>query len=241
MRVYACGCSLTYGDELQDPTNNAWPMLLGKKFDADVINDAKCGGSNYRTLYQVIKHTQNNYDLYLVAWSEYCRFTFYGKDNSQINFTPSLSNDLNQKEFFYKEWGKILYSHWYNDLYAFKTWLQQIIQLQKILADTNYIMINSQENNLSKWLAPKDTFINSVKELVCFDSMNDDQLFDEYNEIQYYISLIDTSKFYQWNKFSITDLCRSFPCGPRAHILEQGHQHLADLIYQYVQNKISHS
>ena len=45
--------------------------------------------------------------------------------------------------------------------------------------------------------------INSVKELINFSVMTDEQIIDEYKEIQYYISLIDFSKFYRWNEFYI--------------------------------------
>ena len=136
---------------------------------------------------------------------------------------------------------EMIKQEWYNDLFAFKIWLQQIIQLQKLLENRNYLMINTFENNLDLWLVPKDRFIEKIKHLINFDSMDDDQIFDEFNEIQYYISLIDTSKFYRWKEFHIGQLCSQFKCGPRGHFLEEGHTYLADLIYNYVQNKISNS
>ena len=64
--------------------------------------------------------------------------------------------------------------------------------------------------------------------------MNNDQIFEEYKEIQYYISLIDFSKFYMWNEFYIMQLKSTFPIGPRGHMLEQGHAHLANLVYKHL-------
>ena len=95
-------------------------------------------------------------------------------------------------------------------------------------------MINTMHNNMDKWFAPKGQFIDSVRELINFDIMTNEQIFDEYNEIQYYIQLIDTSMFYNWNKFYIQDLCKKFPCGPNGHILEDGHTHLAELLYNHL-------
>jgi hypothetical protein len=95
-------------------------------------------------------------------------------------------------------------------------------------------MINTMENYLSKWCAPEDQFIDSVKNLINFDTMNDEQIIDEYKEIQYYISVIDFSKFYKWNEFYITQLTSKFPCGHNGHLLEQGHEHLAELLHNYV-------
>ena len=235
MRIYACGCSFTYGDELTNPITSAWPTVLANKLNATIYNDAISGGTNNRTVYRTIKNTQDNYDLDLIAWTTYRRFTFYKSDNNvEVNFNPQLKQELYSTEKFYREWGGTLYKHWYNELYAFKLWLQQIIQLQKVLVDKKFLMINTTENNLSKWLVSEAQFINSVQELINFDLMNDQQIIDEYNEIQYYISLIDFSKFYNWNEFYITQLCSQFKCGLGGHILEQGHEHLAELLYNYV-------
>lgn len=54
--IYSCGCSFTYGDELKDPSESAWPMLLGKKLNKTVDNFAVSGGTNQRTVYHTIKH-----------------------------------------------------------------------------------------------------------------------------------------------------------------------------------------
>jgi len=238
MRIYACGCSFTYGDELKNPNKSAWPARLAEKLSASIDNNAINGGTNTRTVYQTIKNTQENYDLYLISWTTYSRFTFYKSDNNfETNFNINLKHSLYGNEKFYCNWGNDLYKYWYNELFAFKLWLQQIIQLQQILKDKKYLMLNTMENNLSKWLAPKESFINSVTELINIDLMNDKQIIDEYKEIQYYISLIDFSKFYRWNEFCISDLCKNFPCGPNGHILEEGHDQLANLIHQHICSK----
>ena len=236
MRIYACGCSFTHGDELED-RNKAWTTQLAKLLDSTVDNHAASGGSNHRTVYHTIKNL-TNYNYYFISWTDYSRYTFYKSDNNhETNFNINLSHGLYGKEKFYRSWGAELYHTWYNELFAFKLWLQQIIQLQHTLKDKSYLMINAMPNNLKLWTAPREKFIDSVKNLITFDLMTDEQIFDEYNEIQYYINLIDTSKFYRWNEFHIAELCDRFPCGPGGHILEQGHEHLANLIYQHLCSK----
>jgi hypothetical protein len=235
MKIYVCGCSFTYGDELENPQADAWPVILANMLNATVNNDAMNGGSNTRTVYRTIKSLKDNYDYYLVAWTTYSRFTFYNtQTNFEVNFNVRLKHDLLQSKSFYTAWGRTLYKHWYNELFAVKLWLQQIIQLQKVLDTQNYIMINTSSNNLSSWLTGIDNFIQSIKELINYDIMNDDQILDEYKEIQYYLSLIDVSKFYRWNDFYIQQLCSEFECGPGGHILNEGHQHLAKLLYQHI-------
>jgi hypothetical protein len=235
MKIYANGCSFTYGDELINPAADAWPTLLANKLHSSVVNDAISGGTNYRTLYRTIKNIKEDYDLCLIAWTDYSRFTVYkSDDNFEINFNTNLKHTMYQNTDEFKKWGLTFYKHWYNELYAFKLWLQQIMQLQSLLKNKNYVMINTMPNNLSNWTADKDQFIKSVKNLINIDSMNDKQIFDEYDEINYYIDSIDLSKFYQWNAFYITQLCSDFPIGVDGHILEQGHQHLAKLLYDHI-------
>lgn len=235
MKIYSVGCSFTFGDELQDPQLSAWPYLLAKKLNASITNDAVSGGTNQRTVYRTIKNSVNDYDLFIIAWTTYTRFTFYKSDNNfEINFNPQLINKIYQDEKYFKDWGSILYKIYFNELFAFKLWLQQIINLQMFLKNKPYLMINTFSNNLKDWLAGAGEFIESIKSFINFDLMNDEQIFEEYNEIQYYVNCIDTDKFYKWNDFSILQLQNTFPCGPSGHILEQGHIHLADLIYNHL-------
>ena len=237
MKIYANGCSLCYGAELQSPQDSSWPALISKHVQGTLVNRAIEGGTNQRTVYHTIKDIKDNYDLYLIAWTQYSRFTFYKSEtNFEVNFTSNLNHSLFSNESFYKDWGHTLYKHWYNELFAFKLWLQQIIQLQQILKDKNYLMINAFPNDLLNWLAPKDSFISSVKNLINFELMNDEQIIDEYNEIQYYISLIDTSKFYRWDDFSIQKFVydEKFPVGPGFHDLEEGHKTLSNLIIDHL-------
>lgn len=235
--IYTNGCSFTFGDELTSH-DDAWPYLLAKKLNVGVFNDAVSGGTNYRTLYQTTKHIFNTFDLYIIAWTTNTRYTFYKSDNNfEINFNPHLKNDRYGDQYFYSNWGKVLYQHWHNELYSFKLWLQQIIHLQAILEKRkkNYLMINTMPNNLSNWLESKDRFIDSTKHLLNFDLMTDEQIFTEFQEINHYVSCIDTEKFYKWNKFSIIELTNSFPIGPGGHFLKQGHEHLANLLADYIQ------
>jgi hypothetical protein len=208
MRIYANGCSFTYGDELESPSTTAWPALVADHHGAKLINDAVSGGTNARTVYRTIKYLQEDFDLYLIALTTDTRFTVYKSDNNfEINFNPQLKNILYGNDDFYRTWGKTYYTTWYNQLYAFKLWLQQIIQLQAVLGNRQYLMINTMSNSLNKWTAEWPNFIDQVKSMINFDIMDDDQIFAEYKEIQYYVKQIDVSKFYKWNQFAIQDLC----------------------------------
>jgi hypothetical protein len=237
MKIYVNGCSFTYGDELITPATSSWPALLAQKLNAEVVNDAVSGGTNYRTVYRTIKNSKEDFDLYIIAWTTYARFTFYKSNNNfEINFNPQLKNNIYGSENFYTAWGETLYKVWYNELYSFKLWLQQIIQLQAVI-DKPLLMINTMHNNIAKWFSPNDTFISNTKSLINFDIMPDEEILAEYEEIQYYSSLIDKNNFYNWGRFYIMQLCDQFPCGPGGHILESGHQCLSELIYKHLCSK----
>ena len=86
---------------------------------------------------------------------------------------------------------------------------------------------DNSNNFSSSWLE----FNNNIKDLVCFDVMNDEQLYQEHIEIQKYIAEIDMACYYSINNFHITDLHLQYPVGDTGHLLDEGHQHLADRLY----------
>jgi hypothetical protein len=98
--------------------------------------------------------------------------------------------------------------------------LQRLFESEK----KSYVMINSTSNNLDRWSSGWQNFNNSVKSLLCFEYMDDNQLYLEHKEIQHLISLIDTSRFVGWNQWCLTDQCRYYPTGKTGHLLEQGHK-----------------
>jgi hypothetical protein len=244
MRLYFNGCSFTHGDELANPRQDSWPSLISSNLKVDFLNDAVSGGTNYRTIYKTIQNI-NQYDYFIIAWTSYTRFTEYNPvDNFEINFNPMLnldaslhySNDLKENYSKFVDYGTLYYKHWFNELFEFKKWLQQIILLQSFFKSNNkpYLMLNTASNNLPAWLQPQEKFINATKHLLdFFDYLNDDQLLNEHLQIQELHSMIDTSTFIEWNSWSIRDLCSSYPCGPGGHILEDGHQAVANKVVKY--------
>lgn len=231
MMLWATGCSHTFGDDLEDKTT-AWPFLLADKLHLQCVNNAVSGGSNDRIMYEVVKADPSS--LVVISWSYIERFTRYNHVNYQINFNPQLCHHLLGNEDSYKQYGKMHYAHWHNELYAFKLWLQQIIFVQTFFKNHNqpYIMFNAAYNRYDRYTVPRHEFNNSVRELVCFDQMNDRQLEAEYNEIEKYTEIIDYTCFYDMN-FHITDLHSKFKTGETGHLLEEGHEEIAQRIYEF--------
>ena len=245
MNFYFNGCSFTYGDELKNLELDCWPALVAKNQQANFVNDAVSGGTNYRTVYKTL-HNINKFDCFFIAWTDYNRFTEYNPvDNYEINFNPHLkintslhvSDDLKINYWKFKDYAEIYYKHWQNELFNFKTWLQQIIFLQILFEKYHkkYVMINTFSNNLEHWLQPKHNFISAVRHLFpFFDNFSDDQLLDEHEQIQKLCGMIDTSRFIGWNDFCIRNLPENIARGPQGHILEDGHKLVAEkILYHY--------
>jgi len=229
--LWATGCSHTYGDDLQDKSS-AWPYLLAKKLGMSCNNNAVSGGSNERVLYESVKF--NTCELAVVAWTYKERFTRYDNlNNFQINFNPSLAHTEYSNLYYFNQYGKLHYAHWSNTLYEFKIWLQQIIVLQKYFESKSqrYLMLNAAQNNYNAFSSSWLEFNNNIKDLVCFDAMNDEQLYQEHIEIQKYIDEINMKCYYSINNFHITDLHNVYPVGKTGHLLDEGHQHLANRLY----------
>ena len=229
--LWATGCSHTYGDDLQDKSS-AWPYLLAKKLGMSCNNNAVPGGSNERILYESVKF--NTCELAVVAWTYKERFTRYDNlNNFQINFNPSLAHTEYSDLYYFNQYGKLHYAHWSNTLYEFKIWLQQIIVLQKYFESKSqrYLMLNAAQNNYNAFASSWLEFNNNIKDLVCFDVMNDEELYQEHIEIQKYIDEINMKCYYSINNFHITDLHNVYPVGKTGHLLDEGHQHLANRLY----------
>jgi len=236
MRLYFNGCSHAYGTDLDAPKTQSWPAILAKETNCDFLNDAVSGNSNDQIMYRAIKHA-NQFDKLYIAWTYLERFTRYRSDNNHtVNFNSHLSNTLYSRDPDFINYGKIHYAAWHNQLYSFKLWLQNIILLQRYLESLNklYVMVNADNNNIDRWTTAWSNFNSSVQSLLCFDLMNDDQLYQEHEEIQQLLTQINFDHYIGWNTWWITK--DPFPLGPTGHYLSQGHQHVVQYILKHDTN-----
>jgi hypothetical protein len=238
MKLYFNGCSHTHGDDLEHPEISAWPAVFAKMLGCDFVNYAVSGNSNDRIKYQTIKHYAD-FDKFYIAWTYTSRFTRYRGDNNYVvNFNPNLKNKHYGDTAEFQQYGKLHYSFWFNELYAFKIWLQDIILLQRFFESIKkpYVMINSENNLINRWTVDWKDFNNSVKLLLCFDHMNDEQLYQEHTEIQNLLKQINFSHYIGWNAWWLTKFNLEYPTGPTQHLLEQGHRAIAEYILKYDTN-----
>jgi len=236
MRLYFNGCSHTYGDDLALPATQSWPAVLSGHVGCEFVNDAVSGNANDHIMYQTIKNA-SQFDKIYIAWTYLERFTRYRQDNNYVvNFNPILTNQLYGRDAAFVDYGKMHYATWYNDLYSFKLWLQNIILLQRYLESLNkpYVMVNADNNLVDRWTTAWPEFVSSVQSLLCFDLMNDDQLYQEHQEIQMLLSQINFDHYIGWNSWWLTK--DPFAKGATGHYLSLGHEHIAKYILEHDTN-----
>ena len=241
MRILTHGCSHTYGDDLED-RNLSWPVQLSDRMNAELDNLSCSGCSNQRIVHETVKVTADqHYDLVVIAWSHFERFSRCRNDNRHIvDFNPgTVQHALYKNTPEYEDYAKLHYTYWSDSVYQFEQWIQQILFLQSWFKQNQipYVMLNGAYNYYDKFICHRDQFNKNIQPFTCFDQINDQQLDCMHKELQQLTSCIDLCYYYQINSFAITDLHQTHAVGPTNHLLEQGHTEVAELVYTYAKNQ----
>lgn len=211
MSILTVGCSFTQGEELLTPTQSAWPAVLGKLNNQTVKNMGMGGSSNERIFRLVIEETSKQlYDLVVVQWSEPSRLeVWWDRANGPVNVNVN-SNYSKMAEF---DWLKTYYQKHYNDTWAHKKWLTQILALQGYLKsiDQPYAMVG----------------LSGIEE----KPNNED-----WNSLTYLRDQVDTKYYPGWPYEGIYVWQGDCPRGPKGHPLELGHERIAEKINEHIRN-----
>lgn len=216
MRLLTVGDSFTYGAELSgtlcgplEPHEKAWPNLLAKKLGYTLTNLARPGSGNTRMIRLAITEL-NNYDLVIVAWSHFARVE-WADQKGIYDMWPGCSVTPHSTV---APWRKYLIdhiSHHYDDNYLYRQYLLNIILTQNFLKSQNkrYLMLDSFGNHQSN---ARMTFSNQ-------------SLLDQ----------IDKTYYLGWPNESMMEWTYKTPQGPGGHFLHQGHEQVAEKIYQHME------
>jgi hypothetical protein len=240
MKLYFNGCSSTYGDELEDPATEAWPVLVAKHHGCEFLNDAVPGGSNLRTWSKTIANL-DHYDQFYIQWSLTNRFTLYDPANQwEINFTQQLSNRDYQNKDYYLTFGKYYYVYWNNLYINYVNWLTQIVSLQSLLREKQkpYLMIIGTVNislpfNYDFSLPSREQFGSFIHSMINIDTIPDDMLDQWYNTIQSLINQIDLSRFVRRAQWALDSIKHNHLITERHHMSASGHIEQAETIIEY--------
>lgn len=207
--IYAIGDSFTYGDELSN-RDSAWPSVLAKFLNQPVVNQGRRATGNTRIVKRVIDNVlENNASMIIIGWSDPLRCEF--ADHIGVyDLWPGRNYRAFQNDTSHRI-DMIKYMTAYNTPeYHFANWLRQIILIQSFckMHQVECVMFNACVGN--------EMYQN-----------NQHHLKQHINENQFVGSPVE----------SVQEWVYGTPHGPNGHPLEQGHEIIAEKIYEHIRNK----
>ena len=208
MILYTIGDSFTYGQELEDPSTQAWPILLAKQLGYELINEGRPGvGNEYivkKTIQAVAKHKPK---LVVIAWTSCGR-----QEHADEWGTYDIWPGCNSKSFSGDRSGKLLYRHdlikyitlHNNPEHEYRRWLRQVILLQSFLQNRgiDYIMCTAFDNQ------------------------------ERYTDSEQYTTLVDSENFVGWPDTGFVEWTWGTAQGTGGHPLQEGHKRIAEKLYE---------
>jgi len=207
-KLVAHGCSFTYGCELQNPNQTAFPILLGDKLGYQVDNLAIPGTSNERIIKDIINY-KDKIDLLLICWTCETRFELGNYKGDVEKFGWNLIKPVMNKTL-----NKVLSTEYLNwDFYIDKMF-HQIVMLQT-------------------WCK-----YNQIPFVFCYGVANGGTLKKHNDTDTYVKNQIDWSKWYNPNESFRTLTARKFAYSWDEHPLEEAHTFFAESLYDFIVSDI---
>lgn len=212
MKLITIGDSFTYGEELEN-RHDAWPQVLANKLGYEVINLGTPAASNDKILRKAVDYLiTDSADLIVIGWSNIGR-SEYADEFGYYDVWPGYQGNLFKRDEC--EWRNELVdyvSRYHNSESMHLKFVQQVLLLQSYLKQKQikYVMCNIVQNEYYK----KKTFDGHL----AYHAQVDKETFLGYNE----------SGMLEWT-YGVTK-------GPGGHFLEQGHQIVADRIYEHIRH-----
>jgi len=186
--------------------NKSWPNLLVEKLGCEMLNLSKSGTGNTSMVRHCVEQT-DGYDIAVVAWSHWARIEF-ADENGIYDTWPGSQNLVFERRFeFRKQLLQYITEH-HDDEYLYNQHLLGIVLLQNYFKTMNkqYIMLNAFGNPVIPNANP--TLINQI----------------------------DSTYYLGWPDENMMDWTWKTPRGPRNHFLDEGHQIVADKVYEHIRH-----
>jgi len=211
--ILSVGDSFTYGEELSDQ-NNAYPCVLSRLVNAQIVNLAKPGSGNKRMIRTVIDYIAqgNAVDLVVVGWSSPGRMEFADADGF-YDIWPGYGGNMfrNSGQAWRLELLDYINKH-HNPEYLYHQFLIDAMMLQSFLKEKNiqYLMLKTVAN-------------------------------EYYHNIYYPRSkalakLVDAENFVGWPSKGMAEWTEGCQKGPNGHFLDDGHKQVANKLYEHIRS-----
>lgn len=204
--IFYFGCSFTAGAELAEQ-KNAWPYLLSKKLEDSVpVNFAQHGSSNSTIVKNTITKTQEQKPD-LVIVAWTTPLRVELSDSTGLAKSYNVHDDNNFIQQYYAEY--------YTDTLALINWYKDVFLLQ------NYLENNNIDFKFCSAFGAKTLY---------------QELYPVYTEVRTWHNMIDWNHFLGFPEMDFIDWTANTPIGSGGHPLEQGHQLIAEKLYEHLRN-----
>lgn len=210
--IHAIGDSFTYGDEL--PSQDlAWPSILSNKLNKEIINKGKPATGNNRMVKRAIDAVIDHSKMVIIGWSD-CNRQEFADDIGTYDIWAGRDYRAFQINDPTHRINLIKYFTAYDTPeYYYAEWLRQIILVQNLCKNNN---------------------IPCVMFIACGAHESHNQYHQRCPEL---VNFIDPSLFVDDMFTSVGEWTWGTPHGPNGHPLEQGHEIIANKIYEHIRNQ----
>ena len=210
--IYCIGDSFTYGEELTN-REQAWPAVLGKKLNQPVTNWGKPATGNYRIVKRAMDAVFAGASMIVIGWSDPARQEF--ADDVGITDLWAGRDFRRMQTCNDHRINLIKYMTAYDvPRYYYAKWIRQIILIQAFCQANNVLCMMFSACNAEDW--------------------NRNYMFDHAN----LIDRVDSSTYAGWPLSGSTEWTFGTPHGPGGHPLEQGHEIIAEKIYEHISSRV---
>lgn len=210
--IYCIGDSFTYGEELTN-REQAWPAVLGKKLNQPVTNWGKPATGNYRIVKRAMDAVFAGASMIVIGWSDPARQEF--ADDVGITDLWAGRDFRRMQTCNDHRINLIKYMTAYDvPRYYYVKWIRQIILIQAFCQVNSVPCMMFSACNAEDW--------------------NRNYMFDHAN----LIDRVDSSTYAGWPLSGSTEWTFGTPHGPGGHPLEQGHEIIAEKIYEHISSRV---
>ncbi len=201
MNLLTVGDSFTYGTELDNPSEHAWPVLLSRRLLANLTNISSGGFSNDAMFRECVEQVSKaHYDLVIVAWTDPARLEIARNGQPfSVNLSPRMEKLV--------PWLRDYYTYNQDDEHSYRRTIAMMLSLQSFLKSRNirYIFVST---------FGLQTLTAKYQE-----------------KYKFLTDLIDRDHYPGWPDSGIVEWMGDCPKGPGGHPLELGHQRIFGRIY----------
>ena len=217
--IYCIGDSFTFGAELPDaisgvnPSTLAWPAVLGRKLDRPVTNLGKQATGPNRAVKRAMDCVfKGDADIIIVAWPNPDRIEWADEDGIYDIWAGRNPGRVAERRLAMITKATDDWVQEKTDQWNYRRWLRTVILLQTFFKANNqkYIMLQ--------------TYLSRQYNMLYMDQ-----------EIEL-IKHIDKEYFLGWPDESMMEWTYRMPKGPWGHFLEQGHETVAEKVYEHIRN-----